>query len=176
MKNKFIYVPILMILMLSAGFLWIDSEHGVVYIDNQKLFEGFELKQHLERNLKQVEEKRKVTIDSLKLVYDGWTKKLDSIPSQGKDAAMLLIKVRQFEDHIRMKEAEITRKNELDAREASDQVWKQLNQYVADFGEAKGYDIVFGTSGNGNIMYGKKSMDKTAEVIIYVNEKYKGKK
>ena len=38
-----------------------------------------------------------------------------------------------------------------------------------------GYDVIFGASGEGNIMYATDELNITSEVLAYCNKKYSGK-
>lgn len=54
-------------------------------------------------------------------------------------------------------------------------VINQINASIEEYGKSKGYAYVLGTTNDGNILYGVKSNDITAEVIEYLNSKYKQK-
>ena len=58
----------------------------------------------------------------------------------------------------------------------SEQVWERLNGYIIEYGQENNYEMIFGASGNGNIMYSKEGFDITEQVINYANEKYEGVK
>ena len=49
------------------------------------------------------------------------------------------------------------------------------NQYIKDYGIQNNYILIFGVSGQGNIMYANDGLDATEEVIEYVNKRYQGK-
>jgi outer membrane protein len=48
-------------------------------------------------------------------------------------------------------------------------VLAELNAAMADYGEGKGYDIIFGTTAGGNILYGRKAVDLTEDFLSYAN-------
>lgn len=54
-------------------------------------------------------------------------------------------------------------------------VINQINSSIEAYGMKKGYSYVLGTTNDGNILYGVKSNDITAEVIEYLNNSYKQK-
>jgi len=47
-----------------------------------------------------------------------------------------------------------------------------INDYVKQYGKSKGYKIIFGASGGGNIMYGEESSDLTKDVLEGLNAEY----
>ena len=53
-------------------------------------------------------------------------------------------------------------------------VLNQINSFVEEYGKAQGYDIILGTTTSGNLLYGKKAMDITEEVLLALNKQYKG--
>ena len=52
-------------------------------------------------------------------------------------------------------------------------VLNQVNSFVQDYGRKKGYDVIFGTTLSGNILYGKEVIDITNEVVEGLNQTYK---
>lgn len=176
-KNKLKSILLLSIAVVGfCGFIWRSPSPGIAYIDNAKLFDSFELKKKLEAEIHKDYQRRKYTMDSLKIEHASFVRHIDSIILLGKPAGELVIKSRQIERYLQEKEKEFERENLSQTNEADQQIWQQLNEYVGRFGQENGYDVVFGVNGSGNIMYGKKGLDKTEEVIHYVNKKYLGKK
>ncbi|WP_160289473.1 OmpH family outer membrane protein [Psychroserpens mesophilus] len=55
-------------------------------------------------------------------------------------------------------------------------IWSRLNAYIKDYGKQKEVKIIFGISGNGNIMYADETnLDVTEELLKYINDRYEGK-
>lgn len=55
-------------------------------------------------------------------------------------------------------------------------VLNQVNSYVEEYGQEKGYDVILGTSVSGSILFAGKNRDITDEVLVGLNERYRGKK
>lgn len=49
----------------------------------------------------------------------------------------------------------------------------QINSFVEEYAKEKGFDMVLGTTADGSIIYGDKSMDITEEVIMELNKNYR---
>lgn len=49
----------------------------------------------------------------------------------------------------------------------------QINSFVERYAEIHGYDLVLGTTQEGNILYGNKAVDITNEVLKELNKSYK---
>lgn len=56
-------------------------------------------------------------------------------------------------------------------RELFEPVYAELNSKINEFGEKKGYQIIFGTLSGGSILYGNKTKELTLEFLTYVNAK-----
>jgi outer membrane protein len=53
-------------------------------------------------------------------------------------------------------------------------VLAQINTYVEEYAEAKGFDLILGTTLSGSLLYGKSSIDVTEDILKNLNAKYKG--
>lgn len=52
-------------------------------------------------------------------------------------------------------------------------VLNQINAFVQDYGKRNGFDIVLGTTLSGSLLYGKKQLDITDEVLRELNKSYR---
>ena len=50
-----------------------------------------------------------------------------------------------------------------------------INDFVKEYGKKKGYKIIFGASGSGNIMYADEASDLTPIVLEGLNKEFEGK-
>lgn len=75
-----------------------------------------------------------------------------------------------------LKYEDLNRQYTLDEKAISEKytaaIWKDINQYIAEFGKEKHCDFIFGANGNGNLMFANEVHDVTDEVIQYVNKRY----
>ncbi len=51
-------------------------------------------------------------------------------------------------------------------------VYDELNSLLEEFGEKKGYDIIFGTVSGGNILHANRKVDITTDFIKYANSRF----
>jgi outer membrane protein len=56
----------------------------------------------------------------------------------------------------------------------SEKIWGRISTYTKDFAESKGYDIIIGSNGKEQLIYGKKDKDITKPLLDYINKKYEG--
>lgn len=163
----------LVIVVLAAAVVYLllkNCSEKNAWVDVKKIYNDFSLKQELEKKYKQVETERKNILDSLELDLNIMARELNKIKLS--DA-----QIKEFElqkERYLYKKQQFTQENEQTQQTYNEQILTQLNQYVKDYCKTKDYDFVFGADGNGSLMYSKETKEITAEVIVYINNKYKG--
>lgn len=60
-------------------------------------------------------------------------------------------------------------------KKATQTVINDINDYVKEYGKKKGYEIIFGASGSGNIMYADEGTDLTEKILEGLNNEFEGK-
>ena len=60
-------------------------------------------------------------------------------------------------------------------KKATQTVINDINDYVKEYGKKKGYKIIFGASGSGNIMYADEGTDLTEKILEGLNNEFEGK-
>jgi len=75
-----------------------------------------------------------------------------------------------------MKQKSFEEDNQLLTQNYDGQIWKQINQYVKDYGKGKEYELIIGSAGNGSVMYSLDKLNITKEVLEYINSSYRGEK
>ncbi|CAM1359157.1 OmpH family outer membrane protein [Tenacibaculum xiamenense] len=152
-------------------FIASNNKERVVYIDNVKLYNEF----NMTKELGDINEKK----------YKPFLVKFDSIVNKLKTFEEKLngqkkISKKEEEEYIKLKRLVVSGDAEIqDLRtqvkmEINKKVWERLNTYVREFGKERNYDVVLGAQGQGNIMYSKEEFNVTDEFIEYANSKYEG--
>jgi len=138
------------------------EKNEYVYIDNIKLFNGFNMSKDLsDIHSKKIKQQTK-KLDSLYQLFQ-----ID-IKSKDENKIKLSQQILQKED-----EALVAMKQHF-SKVVSQQIWDRLNANINEYGKAQQYKIILGTQGGGNIMFADDSVDLTAEVLEYANAKYEG--
>lgn len=140
------------------------------YVNLSELYEQFPMKKELESQLQKTQTQRKAFLDSMYLSLQATAVKLEERSSE--EANMRFARLSQ---DYQEKKNYFEEDNGRMVSQYNEQIWKQINQYVKDYGEANGYDYIFGLNGNGGIMYSREGLDLTKAVGEYISEKYKGK-
>ena len=176
MKNSYktIFTFGLLILLSVAMYLiYTGNKSKTAFVKNVDLYNDFALKKELEAKLLSVKNQRKTILDSLVVQLKMMSSELEYTAKKDE------VKMQQFQirkQEYLMKEKEFDEDSERLSQQYSDQIWKQINQYVSDFGKEEGYEYIYGAIGNGAMMYAKEKNDITAELKVYINNKYKGDK
>lgn len=145
------------------------------YVDIGIIYNEFGLKKELETKYTNVQSTRKRIIDSLGLELTILSNRVkQNLASDLKDSIGQQFTAKQQEYMYRKQAFESD--NDAVTEQYSAQIWKQLNQYITDYGKANGYDYIFGGDGSGSLMYAREGLNITDQVKTYVNQRYKGGK
>lgn len=178
MKNK-IVIPFIAIVVISlavvVGILY-TSQPKVAYVNLNKVYNDFEMKKELEKKLTTVQDFRKKTLDSLELGLNIMSRTLQNFDQSGnkKGIEERMPEFQQRREEYFAKQKSFEEDNAAMTGQYTEQIWKQINQYVKDYGKEKGYTYVLGADGTGAVMYAEEKNEITEEVIGYINQRYKG--
>ena len=154
---------IIIALLLFVGFNMLNgNKTEIVYVDNIRLFNAFNMTKEI-RSIKE----RKITnqnrvLDSIYSIYQ------DIDDKESGDAKTLQSKISKSNKTLQDLQSNYT--NNIPS-----QVWVRLNSYLKEYGKQQNLKIIFGTSGNGNIMFAEENINITEQLIEYINERYEGK-
>jgi outer membrane protein len=174
LKNIITNFIISTILVFGVYFLIESKQKKIVFVKLSYLYEGFQMKKDLEQKYNSLEKSRKAILDSLELELKLETQMLDS---KGKNLSKS-----EYQDFDQKRERYYLKKQQFEedntavANQYSDQVFKRINQYVADYGKIKGYDLIIGADGSGVVMHGNDALDITNDVLFFLNNSYTGVK
>lgn len=167
MKHLWTLVIAIGISALIGGAVY-NSQPKTAFVDNQRLFEVFEGKQELEARLEGGAQAQQAALDSLKLQL----MQLEHLAQTDETARSQFMRLQR---HYQEQQQWAEGLYQQQSREYTEAIWKHISQYTVAYGEANGYDYIFGTAGQGSLMYGAKSRDITEEVAAYINLQYAGK-
>ena len=170
MKNNKIFFIIticnaILLIFLIAFFYFKEDkaqEEKIVYVDNVQLFNDFNMSKDLNKINGVKINKQKKKLDSLYTIYgifreNNQTDKLEPLEIQ-----------------LRAEDQNLKKMNNQFSNEVSQAVWGRLNEYISEYGQMKGYKIIMGTQGSGNIMYAEDRIDITKAIVEFSNANYEG--
>lgn len=81
--------------------------------------------------------------------------------------------LKKQEANIRSYVTALEQKAKQEDNKLTEGVLNQVNSFIKEYGEAKGYDVILGSTLDGSILYGKEAKDITDEVLKELNDSYK---
>jgi outer membrane protein len=157
--------------------MWLAlTKPKTAYVNLTRVYNEFELKKQLEQQLTSVQQIRQKTLDSLELGLNMLSRNLQNIDTE-KQKQVYLEKAGEFDNRRQeyaYRQKMFSEDNATLTQQYSEQIWKQLNQYVKDYGDANGYEFILGGDGSGTMMYAEAENDITETLVVYTNERFKG--
>ncbi len=176
MENKKTILLILIIVSFSIGGIFLYKEFSnsnkTAFVKLEKIFEEYLLTIEVKKEVKKVQLLRKHQLDSLELNLKIIRKNLlamDKVSNQAQYHFDELV------NEYKEKESEINQLNMSLESKYETEIWNRVNSGIEEYGKEKGYQYIFGTKGDGNLMYADDNLDITNEVIVYLNKNYEGK-
>jgi outer membrane protein len=171
MKNKILIISVgAIVFVLSAGWsLWTKGP-DLVYVDNVKLFNDFEMSKEFNGKLESVAKLKQNQLDSLKFKLDALDLKFKS----GNRSDSLIMKFKLLKMEFDDMSERYNNEYEMAQSQYNAQIWKQLDQYIKEYSKEENIDIVVGASGDGTVMYGNDKYEITNELLQYANVQYSG--
>lgn len=167
----YIISVISIVISLFLAYSLYKNKQKTGYVLIQEVFDKFELKKELATKYEGVRNARKKILDSLQVDLSVLSKRFTA-QAKPTQEEIDLFERKKLELNLKMQEFD--QSNIQMTKEFDEKIITQLNQYVSDFGKANGYDMIFGNTSNGSIMYGTEKNNVTTEVIEFINSKYKG--
>jgi outer membrane protein len=148
-----------------------------VYVDVNKLIEGYKRTKIAKAEFDKKANVMKANVDSL---VGKWQKELQAYEKERASLTPKELKLKQEllgnkQQQINSYQEAIKKQIQEEDKKVTQTVINDINDYIKEYGKKKGYKIIFGASGGGNIMYADESTDLTTEVLKGLNEEY-GKK
>lgn len=165
LKNKIKFLTItnsilLIVMVCLFVFKSFFSNDEIVYVDNNRLFNGFNMTKDLKRTGALQFKVKKATIDSLYF-------KIQNIKGIERQYIM--------KEFITKKE-ELEKFNQEFAYQESQKIWKRLHSYIDEFSGLNSYQLIIGSENEQTVLHASSKLDKTNDLINYVNLKYEGAK
>ncbi len=160
---KKLLLPIVLVTLFGsvAGMLWLNTRiEKVVVVDVVKLFNEFELKKETEKRMDEQLRLYKSKIDSIQAIAARAEKEKDEALLE-RSTQVLMQMTLEFQNAA-----------DVSAQNINEVVWKRLNPLIDEFGRERGYRIIIGANGMGSVLYNDQAVDRTAELIEFINKKY----
>lgn len=157
--------------IVCLSFFSCTKEHKIGYVDIKSVFNEFEYKKELEKELITIKNNRKFILDSLETNLKVITVRIKN----DKNNKELISQYQVLKEIYLDKRSIIEDEEENLVRQFDEKIIKQLNSYVKSYGKENNYSIIYGATIDGSIMYGDTALDLSNDITNYINTKYKGK-
>jgi Skp family chaperone for outer membrane proteins len=153
----------LLITLINSVMIFMDHNRGkkTVVIDVIRVFNEFKMKKDLESRVAVQLTALSDQVDSLKAVYNDVFKRNANDPRLEPLAA-----------DVDTLQARGQRAYTISDKTINEQVWMRLNTLINEFGAQYDYQLMIGANGMGTVLYNKKDLDKTEDLIKFINAKY----
>lgn len=161
-KNKLLIIGTIAICIIATAtsLFYINSKlNNIIVIDVIKVVNEFKLKKDLEAAVEPKLAMLKNKVDSMSAV-------MDYIIKNNKENAEA---VKQEYQYWQQKAYEAY---ETSNTSINEQVWKRLNPLIDEWGKKNNYRIIIGANGMGTILYNQDAVDKSTELIQFINSNY----
>ena len=174
--KKFTLPASLAALVISLGSIFYQSSSDHVYVDVNMLLEGYKRTKVIRAEFEQKAKTLNANVDSLMV---DWQEELKLYEKERTKMSKKELELKQEllgnkQQQINNYRQAIQKQIREEDKKATQTVINDINDYVKEFGKKKGYDIIFGASGGGNIMYADQGTDLTAEILEGLNAEFTG--
>lgn len=175
-KNVLLGLGIVSVIVLSASFVVTDSGSKIGYVRSVDLIYGYDGTKAAQAKFTKQKEGWQANLDTLKAEFNRSLlafkeKKSEMSKSElTRQQQLLSSKESQLQQYAQA----IAENSEKQDNEIMQSVLNQINSFTETYGKEHGYDFILGTSSDGNVLYGKGSLDITQVLLEALNRKYHG--
>lgn len=176
------FTPALAIIAFVLGVLSIylsqNKSSELVYVDVNKLLDGYSRTKIVRAEF---EDKAKILKSNVDSLVVGWQNELKDYEKNRSSYTKKELELKQEllgnkQQQINNYQQAIQKQIQDEDKKATQTVINDINDYVKEYGKNKGYKIIFGASGSGNIMYADEKTDLTETILKGLNKEFEGKK
>lgn len=161
-------------LVIILTYFQFSNNQKLVYIDSNKLLAGYQGMKDAQADFQIKSKTWKANVDTLmaevqRSIMD-YEKESPKMSAKEKELSRELIKTKQkqLQDYQRAIQEQSAQKDQ----EMTQQVLVKVNTFLTEYGKSKDYNIIFGATTAGNIIYAEEAMDITDEVLELLNSQY----
>ena len=150
------------------------NQTKVAYVDVEVLMKDYEGTKALESKMKEKQEAKAKELDSLTAPFQvkvqNYYKSAQSMsPQKRAEAEGALQQEQQF---IQAQQQQASQELQKETQESYEAITKVVDSLVGSYAKSNGYNMIFGTSGKGTVMYGDENLDVTKQVLEMLNKEY----
>ena len=176
MKKFSLPIAIIALATSIATFFMSQTSSELVYVDINQLVEGYERTKVERKAFSKKTNTLKANVDSLMV---NWQEELKTYEKERSSMTKKELELKQEllqnkQQQINNYQQAIQKQIQEEDQKMTQTVINDINDFVKEYGKEKGYKIIFGASGSGNIMYAEEASDLTQTVLDRLNAQYHG--
>lgn len=144
------------------------------YVELSGIYNDFEMKKEREIQLTKVQQARQAILDSLELQLSVMSRSLQGAYDERKVENEQVQAYQGLQQEYLRKKNAFEQENRATVARYEEEIWKQINQYIKDYGKQNDYSYILGADGSGAVMYANEGDNITDEIKRYINERYRG--
>ena len=156
MNSKSILISFLLSVVSVVVYHFLSYEK-TVYVDLFEVYDNYDMNKELNNEIQKYSEDQKLKLDQTFLASE--------------DSTNIELRKRMYQNRLQNLQNELERKSE----ENRATVLENISAKIKDFSKEKGYDMVLGANGTGNLLYAKEHTDITKDFTTYLNDIYNDK-
>lgn len=175
--NIILGVSIVAVILAGLSFYFQqNSQLKVAYVNSQYLITNYEGFREATKAYQQKTVQWQANIDTLAKELNTRIKQYESEKSRLSASEKKL-----NEELINTKKQQLTQyqqgirqKAQQEDQQMTGALVEEINAFLKDYGQKKGYKFIFGATDIGNIVYASEAYDLTEEVLMAMNKQYRG--
>ena len=176
MKKVFPVIALIAIALSAFSVYQTSKSSELVYVDVNKLLEGYNRTEIVRADF---QEKAKVLQSNVDSLISGWQQDLKTYEKERskmskKEKSLQEELLSNKQQQISNYQQAVKKQIQEEDQKATQTVINDINSFVKEYGKNKGYRIIFGASGSGNIMYADEGTDLTEKVLEGLNKEFEG--
>lgn len=176
--NKIISIVALVVALAALGMVFMKTSQPVkrvAYVRTAEVVDKYEGMMVARQKFQDKKVELYSNLDSLKADFQKAISDYNlSAAGLSKEARAEKEKVLQQQEYnIRQYTEIVEGKEQEEDQRLTSGVINQINSFIAEYGKENDLDLILG-SVNGTVIYGSDQVDVTDEVLVYVNQKYRG--
>jgi len=177
MKNLSLPLAIIALLVSVASFFYLKTSTELVYVDVNKLMDGYKRTAIVKKEYETKAATLKSNVDSL---LTNWQTEIKAYEKEKASMTEKVLELKQQllankQQQINNYQKAVQKQLGQEDQKITQTVVNDINDYIKEYGESHNYNIIFGASGGGNIMYAKDGSDLTTEILEGLNNEFEGK-
>lgn len=152
------------------------KDKKIGYVNSHQLIYEFDGMKEMQLKFQAISKEWEANLDTLKIEYqkslNNYQASYDQLTNEEKAIQENLLRVQQ--NNIVQYSKNIENQSKEEEKKMLDAVLNQVNSLVEAYGNKKNYDLIFGTTDSGNLLYGDVAVNITDEVINEINANYAG--